>query len=60
MGLLGIALAAVGFAHTGIRAGSIAATLMRIATVAHGGAMSTSTILGATVAALQRFTMAAP
>ena len=57
MALLGLALAAVGFVHTGIRAGSLAAGLMSIATVASGGAMSTSTILGATVAALQSLAM---
>lgn len=67
MALLGIALTlavrgvayAAGFTPTGIAAGTVAASLMRIATIASGGAMSTSTILGATVAALQHITMVA-
>lgn len=57
MGLVAIVLSALGFAQVGIRAGSIAAALMRIATVACGGAMSTTNFIGSIVAALQSIAM---
>lgn len=67
MALLGIALmlaaraalGAIGFTATGIAGGSIAASLMSVATIASGGAMSTGTVLGAAVAAAQHIAMVA-
>ena len=67
MALLGIALmlaaraalGAIGFTAGGIASGSIAASLMSVATVASGGAMSTGTVLGAAVAAAQHIAMVA-
>lgn len=52
----GVALAA-GFTPSGIAAGSAAAALMRIATIANGGAMSALTIPGSIIAWLQHITM---
>ena len=46
-------LGLIGFGAAGIVKGTIAAKLMTVATVSAGGAMSTATWLGGTVAVLQ-------
>lgn len=58
MCILTIVTSLLGFKKVGIARNSIAALMMRIATIISGGAMSTGTILGSIVAWLQRITMA--